>query len=107
MIDEVSVATTAVLGPAVNTKALDPRHAEELKTHLRSRAHILGLDLSDPQYRYTLWIADERQHYVCEFNSLVLDDMHPHIGPLLMRGGVLLEVNGTEDKVTLFMRFTG
>jgi hypothetical protein len=81
---------------------MDPSDAEKLKQVLRQRAKEKNVDLSNSNYKYTLWLENAGQGYFCCAHASHEDPVYAAMQRFILSGGAILEVKESGDRVTLF-----
>jgi hypothetical protein len=81
---------------------MDPDKAEKLKRLLHERAKAKDVDLSSPNNRYTLWLENGGQGYLCFLAAPNAEPVYRQMERAMFWGGAILEINGSGDQVTLF-----
>jgi len=81
---------------------MDCTKARDLKRLLRDRAEKASIDLHSPDNRYTLWAENGGQGYFCWGRAAYPYEVYRLMGHYMFSGAVILEINESGDRVTLF-----
>lgn len=81
---------------------MDPASADKLKRLLRERAKEIDVNLSSPDYKFTFWLENAGQGYMCNAHGADKKIVEHAMQYFIYSGGVILEIKESGDTVTLF-----